>query len=639
MLAAIDHPLLIAAADAYWHGDRKKRARMEEGFRVTALLKRGTPRQKLRAYAEEGDPVKFFSEVFGYKLSPQQEQIVEVFQESDRVIVCAGTNIGKSDFGALWLSWCILPLSQLPDPLGDEDEPQGAVVLLPGPSHDQIRQTIWQRFHKLLGAAEKRGWNFKRMFDTVPRLKSVDWVLGPNHFVTPISPERRLDTDSSHAVSGRHSANFKAIIEEAAALQERVWSPLDAGLSGEGNQIVGLMNPDKGGQAGPASSRIESGEYRSLHLSCLDFPNVTERKTVIGGGAVSIKAVDAAIRAHCQDLGPSGLVTPDKNRHQFLWALPGKDEEERGPRSDGGPGMEGCEEHVFAPNASFIATKLGQFPHGFGSCPFDMVAWDDCVDLWREDIRARGPQWKLRPDGSGEDLVEATVHAIDRWGIDPAGEGPNPAMAAPVAGPTVRDLWSSVWEHCAPAGKIDASLIADLVARGVIERIYVGRLHPLADGGGAAVAQSAHRVCGSTPVVCDKGEGGKSAHDHMKSVHRMNVTSADFGAAPLPMMEGEIVPYNRRVQLALNLAQLVVWRLALLPPDATVRQAAQAQKIDPNHDLYREVPGERVKVKVTKLVAKRKIAVGNIKLDGFDAICLGVQSPDRGGIEMSTITY
>ena len=610
-------PRLLAIAERYFRGGPKVKARMSESWRTVAMLHRGTPRQKLRAYAEEGDPVKFFSEVFGYKLSPQQEQIVQAFQESDRVIVCAGTNIGKSDFGALWLSWCILPLSQLPDPLGDEDEPQGAVVLLPGPSHDQIRQTIWQRFHKLLVAAEKRGWNFKRMFDTVPRLKSVDWVLGPNHFVTPISPERRLDTDSSHAVSGRHSANMKAIIEEAAALQESVWSPLDAGLSGEDNQIVGLMNPDKGGQAGPASTRIDSGAYRALHLSCLDFPNVTQRKTVIGGGAVSFKAVEDAIRVHCQDLGPSGLVVPDEKRHQFPWALPGRDEGERGPRTDGGAGMEGCEEHVFAPNADFIATKIGQFPHGFGACPFDMVAWDECVDLWKEAER-REP---------------------DRWGLDPAGEGPNPAMAAPVAGPTARDLWSSVWEHCAPAGKIDASLISDLVERGDIERIYVGRLHPLADGDGAAVAQSAHRVCGNTPVICDKGEGGKSAHDHMKTLCRMNVTSADFGAAPLAVMEGEIVPYNRRVQLALNLAQLVAWRLVLLPPDATVRQAAQAQKIDPNHDLYREVPGERIKVKVTKLVAKRKIAVGNIKLDGFDAICLGVQSPDRGGIEMSTITY
>ena len=52
MPAAIDHPLLIATADAYWSGDRKQKARMEEGFRVTALLKRGTPMQKLRAYAE-----------------------------------------------------------------------------------------------------------------------------------------------------------------------------------------------------------------------------------------------------------------------------------------------------------------------------------------------------------------------------------------------------------------------------------------------------------------------------------------------------------------------------------------------------------------------------------------------------------
>jgi len=616
MHAAIDHPLLIAAADAYWRGDRKKKALMEEGFRVTALLKRGTPRQKLRAYAEEGDPVKFFSEAFGYKLSPQQEQIADLFQSSDRVIIVSGTNMGKSDFGALWLSWCALPLSQLPDPAGDPDEPQGAVILLPGPSHDQIRDTIWQRFHKLLEAAEKRGWDFKRMFDTVPRLKSAEWVLGPNHFVRPISPERNLSTASSHSVSGRHSSNFRVIIEEGAALVESVWSPVDAGASGEGNQVVALMNPDKGGQACPASIRVDSGAYRALHLSCLDFPNVTKRKTVIGGGAVSFKAVEDAIRVHCQDLGPSGLITPDEKRHQFLWALPGRDEEERGPRADGGPGMEGCEEHVFAPDADFIATKLGRFPHGFGSCPFDMIAWDECVGLWKETERSEP----------------------DRWGIDPAGEGPNPAMAAPVDGPTLRDLWNAVWDHCESKGRIDAELIEGLVGSGAIERIYIGRIHPLGDGDGATVAQRAKATCGKTPVICDKGEGGRSAHDHMKGLCRMNVTSADFGSPPLPLLRGETAPFNRRAQLALNLAQLVAWRLVLIPPDSEVRQAAQAQKTDPNHDVYREVPGERIKVKVTKLVAKRKIAVGNIKLDGFDAICLGVQSPDRGGITMSTIS-
>ena len=615
--AAIDHPLLVAAADAYWSGDRKQKARMEEGFRVTALLKRGTPRQKLRAYAEEGDPIKFFSEVFGYTVSTTQELIFEVFQGALRAIICAGTNLGKSDAGALWLSWCLLPLSQLPDPAGDQDEPQGAVVLLPGPSHDQIRDTIWQRFHKLLESAEKRGWDFKRMFATVPRLKSVEWVLGPNHFVRPISPERNLATDSSHSVSGRHSANMKVIIEEGAALVESVWSPLDAGASGEDNQIVALMNPDKGGQASPASIRIDSGAYRALHLSCLDFPNVTERKTVIGGGAVSFKAVEDAIRVHCQDLGPSGLITPDEKRHQFRWALPGRDEKELGPRADGGPGMEGCEEHVFAPDADFIATKLGEFPHGFGSCPFDMIAWDECVELWK-----------------GADRREP-----DRWGIDPAGEGPNPAMAAPVDGPTLRDLWNAVWDHCEAEGRIDPELIERLVESGAIERIYIGRIHPLGDGDGATVAQRAKATCGMTPVICDKGEGGRSAYDHMKGLCRMNVTSADFGSPPFPLLRGETAPFNRRAQLALNLAQLVAWRLVLIPPDSEVRQAAQAQKTDPNHDVYREVPGERTKVKVTKLVQKRKIAVGNIKLDGFDAICLGVQSPERGGFSMSTITH
>lgn len=265
--------------------------------------------------------------------------------------------------------------------------------------------------------------------------------------------------------------------------------------------------------------------------------------------------------------------------------------------------MEGPEEHAFAPGVSFIASVLGEFPQGFGDCPFDMLDFDECVKLGK----AAGC-----PEG-----------APDRWGLDPAAQGPNPAIAAPIWGPTVRDLWSSVKEFQAnrPGQPLEG-----------IEPIRVGRLVRLRDGDGHEVASDAFSRIGNVPVLVDQGAGGASCHDAMKNVHHMQVTSVDFGPGVKRVMEGETLAFNRRAQLHLNLAKLVSWHLVYLPDDANLRRGAQVQRIDFEHDVTREHPRTRKMVKVTKLVRKFKLpAAGQ---DELDAVSMGVQSPETGGFSL-----
>ena len=599
-------------ARRYFTLSKREQNIVKEGWRTARILHFGTPLEKLKSYAERANPAAYIFDIHGLRLTPPQEAALEMVEAHSRVIICSGTNIGKSTLAAHYLSYRLFAVSQLPDPDSGSDKPGGGIVLLPGPSHDVIADTIWREFLLSLDSAAERGFPLGTMFKTRPRLARADWKLGPKWFTRSISPERRADNQTAHTVSGRHSWNETALIEEGGALMESVWRPLDEGLSGEHNKIVVFMNPDPGEPTGPAWERIQSGKYQTLRLSCLDFPNVVKRKTVIPGGAVSVNAVEASIRSDCHDLGPPRTGQKlDKRRHQFLWALPALGEAERGPREDGGPGMEGCEEHVFAPNAGFIAGKLGQHPTGFGDCPLDMDAWDECVEFWPGDLE-------------DED--------VDRWGVDPADAGPNDAVAAPVSGPTVEELWAAVWNR---PGEIPAML-----ERGHIKRIHIGRLRELEGADGWAAAKYALGLIGrDTPVICDVGAGGKTCHDAMLNAHGMNITSADFGLEPLPLMEGEKATFRRRDQLIAQFAQLVAWRLICIPPDSDLRRAAQAQRINWEHDSLKVVQGEYVKVdKPIKMFPKRKIAAAaGGGLDKFDAVCVGVQSPDGGGFSMSTV--
>lgn len=597
----------------------RKQVAAFEGLVVARDRLFGSPFENLRAYAERNDPWAFFRDVLGLEPTQQQDELLELFELKDangrqvhrRILVHSGQDIGKTIIGSGHLVYRGFAVSQLPDPDGASDAPQGAIILLPGPGHPTVADTVWKDFLEMLDRAGENGYPLRTMFKRRPRAtEPVSWIPSdelPIRFRS-IAPAPSTKTKGRHSASGRHRSNMWCHIEEGSGVSEALWGKLDSGLKGPNNVIVAFLNPDEGEPSGPAFARYSGDEYLSVNLSALDFRNVVEREVVIPGGALTHWAMDDMIRHHCEDLGQR---EPEPAFHDFRYALPARDATEAGPREDGERGMEGCEVRTYRPDVVFVATGHGEFPIGYGSCPFDAASWDAAVDRWR---------LTARPD-----------RLPDRWGVDPALEGADTAKAVPVWGEPIESLWPKVY------GRQDE--IPELLASGEIQPIYLGRPQSLGSGDGDAVAESARGVCGTdVPCITDEGGPGRSCYDAMRKNEGMNVCPAESGHPPTRLLLGEEVPENRRVQHYLRFARMVKWGLILIPPDHRLRRQAFAQQKDFDHEVYRKVAGMPKPVKVTRLKPKKKImdAAGGSP-DDIEAALYGCLRAGSGGWSLTTV--
>ncbi len=575
----------------------------------------GTPLDKLRVYAERNDPHGFVRDIVGMEPTQEQDELLAILemkggdgkQVHRRVLVHSGTDLGKTLGGAWWIIYRAFAVSQIP---GEDGLPQGAIVLLAGPSHDSIADTIWMHALKCMDRAAARGFPFKTMFARPPRPTKADWMVTDTIRFRSIAPAKSAKHAALHSVSGRHMDNMVALVEEAAGVSEGMLDRIEVGFKGRFNSICLNLNPDPSEASGVAFKRFQGGEYTNVNRSSLDFPNVLERREVIGDGACPFESVDESIRNNCGDLGQR---KPEKAFHDFRYALPEKGAEELGPRDDGERGMAGCEVRTWRPNVKFVASELGQFCQGYGDCPFDMVSLDESNRRWKES--------------------ENPTRDPDRYGFDPAVEGPDSASLAAAWGPTIDELWYAVWNR---VKEIPALIEAGGYKAGgdwvTVTPIRIGEPVSLGSGMPHVIAEEAQAICGAISVICDKGGEGRAVYSHMEQVLGMNMTAVGFGTVPERLLPGETPALNRRVQLYLRFADLLSWGLIDLPPSEKIRQAALAQQKNYKHDVYRQVPGADQPVKVVKLEPKRKIreAAGG-GLDDLEACILSCQAVDTGG--------
>lgn len=575
----------------------------------------GTPLDKLRVYAEKNDPHGFTRDILGLEPTQMQDELLEIFEKKDgkgqqvhtRILVHSGTNLGKTVITACEVCYRAFAVSQL---LADDGLPQGAIVELLGPGHDSIADTSWREILKRMERAAGRGFPFKTMFGRPPRPTKADWKVTDEIFFRSIAPAKSATHAAAHSVSGRHAENMIAVVEEAAGVDEPTIDRVEVGLTGPNNLVIFNLNPDPSEASGPAFKRYQGAEYLNINLSCLDFRNVVERHPWIGGGSKTHLAMDESIRHNYGDLGQR---KPEEAFHDIRYALKEKTEEEQGPRDDGERGMEGCEVRTYRPNVKAVASDLGQFPQGYGDCPFEMASIDASFKRWKE--------------------CENPSREPDRYGFDPAVEGPDSASLAAAWGPTIDELWYAVWDR--------PKEIPQLIETGgyeaggewvVVAPIRIGKPVSLGSGMPHLIAEEAEAICGSVPVIADDGGEGRAVYSHMDVVLGMNMTPVGFGTVPERLLPGETPAFNRRVQLYLRFADLLSWNLADMPPSDKIRDAARAQRKNYNHDVYRQVPGADKPVKVVKLEPKRKIrnAAGG-GLDDLEACILACQATGTGG--------
>lgn len=608
-----------------------------------------------RAYAERRDPVGYISDVLGVpRLSPQQEDAIGQVLTHDRVLIPAANNVGKTFLlSAIGLYF----FDAVGAVLGPNGEELGCQLLLPGPDHITIRDTIYAAMLEHAARAEQRGFPMPGERSE----KSVYWRVGPRWFMRAFAPPKDKRRAIAHTASGRHHPNQHALVEEGAGVEEIVWRAVEGMCSGEDetlgrNKVISAFNPSE--SRGPVWERARRGRYVVIHLSGLDHPNVRERRIVIPG-AISPRELDERVRTECDRLGPWPGTSPDPDRGDFVYAVPPTGAQEVGPRHDGIPGHPQGEPHVWRPGPIFAAQGLGQWPRTDASSLFDPGSWDRAVERWRagfdpeippdrigvdaalegDDSTVAAPAWGL----SGPELLEAwfSIHrAVERLASQKISSAASESAAARaqaeadqlermraeleerlgswlggealegMARESVAEaLGQEVAEEVAPAAaspETVAAVRAKIDAMLAASRIRVGRLRVAPKGDGPDVARWLAVQFPDSPLVVDEGGVGRSVVDHLRRALERQVGGVSFGSSPLPRIPGEILPINLRTQMYLRAAALIRFGLVDLPDDPMLRDEVFAHELTYTQRAV-EIDGKREIAMLAQLEPKARV--------------------------------
>lgn len=560
-----------------------------EPTRGARAVARRSPAER-RRYAT--DPWAYFRDVLGYRLTQQQDEVLELIMRYDRVLVPSGTDLGKTFLLAGVALFFFDAVAALPNEELDLEE-QGAQILLPGVNERAVYSTLYQAMLEHAERAERRGYIMPGRRSE----NSVLWRVRPRWFVEVLTPPQRVGQQVSHAASGRHHRNQVALIEEGQGVPEALWKAAEGACSSPGNKIISPFNPTE--PMGAAYERARSGSWKVHHLSALDHPNVRTRSHVISQ-AVDFRTIDARVRNECIDRGPYPEVQPDPDYQDFVYALPPFDAEERGPRTDGFPGHPDAPLRVYRPSPSFVAQVLGDWPKVSESGLFRPATWDPAVERWHE-----------RPD---------PVDPPDRVGVDPAREGSDDTCAAPAWGETAGALLSRYLElQKAAASNGGAAKIEELRAAG---RARVGAIRVLRKGDGVDVAQELVSLWGDVPYNVDDTGVGSSPLDHLRRVLELDAEGVSFAAAPPEPLPGLPWCEDMRTWLYVMAARLVDAGLVDVPDDPLLRQEVMAHQV--------EWKTRTVEVYDPRLKRHVKKRVPSLKLEPKDSVKGRIgRSPDR----------
>lgn len=492
-----------------------------------------------------GDPWAYFRDILGVVLAPEQEEALALIQRSSRVLLPSANNVGKT---FLLGGYGVYRMDAVAALEGDGVPEQGGRILLPGPDHRTIFATIYSEMLALAHRAETRG----HLMPGRRSENSVLWRVGPKWEVEPFSPQALTNQEVRHSASGRHHRNQVALIEEGQGVDAPLWRGAEGMCSSEGNKIISSFNPTE--PVGPAYERARTGAYDVFHLSAFRHPNVLERAAAIPA-AVSVNTIDARVRTETRERGPYPKVQPEPDRHDFVYALPPEDAEERGPREDGHLGHPDGELRVYRPESTFIAQVLGQYPETSQVGLFDGASWAAAVERWRQEPDPDEPP--------------------DRVGLDVSRSGEDETIGAPAWGDTAEALLRAYLD----AFDTGPDTLAGLLETG---RARVGELEVIPKGDGVDVAQATVDRFGKVPMNVDDGGVGSSPLDHLRRVLGVEAEGVSFAATPpLPMRPG-FVPYceNVRTWMYVTAAKVVRLGLADVPDDPLLRAELMAHWLE-----------------------------------------------------------
>lgn len=202
----------------------------------------------------KADPLFFNNDVLKSKEPwARQEAIMRSVVAHKKTTVRAGHAVGKTFIIARIGLWWI----------ASEEE---SILITTAPSGRQVKTLLW---------GEMRNAYFGSAMPLGGKMDLLQWKITDNWYALGFS------TDKPVNVGGFHGRRVMVIVDEASGMNDEIMDGLDSAVAGDECKLLYAGNPLK--PSGRFYESFKDPGFNKITISCLDHPNVKERKELYPG--------------------------------------------------------------------------------------------------------------------------------------------------------------------------------------------------------------------------------------------------------------------------------------------------------------------------------------------------------------------
>jgi hypothetical protein len=199
-------------------------------------------------------PQKFISDELKVILTPDQIKVTQSDRliKGGRISIKAGHGVGKTCLAAslgMWFKHSVRP----------------SIVLTTAPTQRQVKELLWREIRHRHGIAQLPGKPLTMSYNMNER----EYMLG-------------FSTDDVMQMQGFHCENIMVLIDEANGYPAELFNAVEGWLSG-GIRVVLIQIGNPVNPIGPFFDSFSDGVTDTYTISCLNHPNVLERRNIIPG--------------------------------------------------------------------------------------------------------------------------------------------------------------------------------------------------------------------------------------------------------------------------------------------------------------------------------------------------------------------
>ena len=196
------------------------------------------------------DPVGFVTKELEAEPWSKQKEILESVRDYSRVAVRSCNGSGKTYIAAHAVLWWLMCYPE-------------SLVITTAPTEHQVRDVLWREIRRVYRGNED--FIGGKLLKTSLEIADKHYALG-------------LSTNTPERFQGFHEGHILFVVDEASGVREGIFEAIEGSMTSEHSRMLLLGNPTSlSGYFYEAFHRRRS-LWKTIHISALDTPNLTEEK-------------------------------------------------------------------------------------------------------------------------------------------------------------------------------------------------------------------------------------------------------------------------------------------------------------------------------------------------------------------------